>query len=182
MGDITQIFEQMQPGDEGVLDRLLPVIYEELRRLARGKLFREGPDQTLQTTALVHEAYLRLVGSAQEWEGKAHFFAAAGEAMRRILVDRARAKQQVKRGGLLERTDLDQTLAHVEPPSAEVLALHESLDLFAEKFPARADLVKLRYFAGFTTREAAEALEITTRTAERYWAFARAWLFREMQE
>ncbi len=113
MGDITQIFEQMQPGDEGALDRLLPVIYEELRRLARGKLFREGPDQTLQSTALVHEAYLRLVVSTQEWKGKAHFFAAAGEAMRRILVDRARAIQQVNRGGLLELTELDQTLAHL---------------------------------------------------------------------
>jgi RNA polymerase sigma factor (TIGR02999 family) len=182
MSDVTQLFEQMRPDEEGAMDRILPVVYEQLRQLARGKLFHEGQDGTLQTTALVHEAYLRLVGTNQHWDGKGHFFAAAGEAMRRILVDRARARQRVKRGGKMERHALDEVVAHFEPPSEDVLALHEHLDLFADKFPAKADLVKLRYFAGFTTVEAAMALEITPRTAERYWAFARAWLFREMKK
>ena len=179
-GEVTRLFEQMQPGEEGAMDRILPVVYEQLRQLARGKLFHEGPDGTLQTTALVHEAYLRLVGTNRKWDGKAQFFAAAGEAMRRILVDRARARRRIKRGGKLERRDLDNAVVHFEPPTEDVLALHEYLDRFAEKFPAKADLVKLRFFAGFTTVEAAMALEITPRTAERYWAFARAWLFREM--
>lgn len=179
-GNVTRLFEQMQPDEEGTMDRILPVVYEQLRQLARGKLFHEGPNSTLQTTALVHEAYLRLIGTNQNWDGKAHFFAAAGEAMRRILVDRARARQRIKRGGKLKRRDLDAAVVHFEPPAEDVLALHEHLDLFAEKFPDKANLVKLRFFAGFTTVEAAMAMEITPRTAERYWAFARAWLFREM--
>jgi RNA polymerase sigma factor (TIGR02999 family) len=182
MGDVTQLFEQMRPDEKGAMDRILPVVYEELRKLARGKLFHEGQDGTLQTTALVHEAYLRLVGTNQNWHSKAHFFAAAGEAMRRIVVDRARARQSIKRGGNRERCDLDDAIAHLEPPSDEVLALHEYLDHFAQKFPAKANLVKLRYFAGLTTVEAAAALDITPRTADRYWAFARAWLLREMQK
>ena len=180
MGDITQIFEQIQPGDERATERLLPVVYDELRRLAKQKLFQEPTCNTLQTTALVHEAYLRLVGSSQQWNGKGHFFSAAGEAMRRILVDRARAKKRQKRGGDRRRVDIQISALHLEPPADDVLALHECLDLFAEKYPAKADLVKLRYFAGFTTSEAAQALEITTRTAERYWAFAKAWLYHEM--
>jgi len=182
MGDVTKLFEEMLPDEEGAMDRILPVVYEQLRQLARGKLFHEGQDSTLQTTALVHEAYLRLVGSNQKWDGKAQFFAAAGEAMRRILVDRARARLRIKRGGKLERHGLDDVVVHFEPPAEDVLALHEYLDLFAEKFPAKANLVKLRFYAGFTTVEAAMALEITPRTAERYWAFARAWLFREMRK
>lgn len=181
-GEVTRLFEQMQPDEDGAMDRILPVVYEQLKQLARLKLFQEGQDGTLQTTALVHEAYLRLVGTNQHWEGKAHFFAAAGEAMRRILVDRARSRQRAKRGGKLARRDLDDVAVHFEPPSEDILALHEHLDLFAEKFPAKANLVKLRFFAGFTTVEAAMALEITPRTAERYWAFARAWIFREMQK
>lgn len=181
MGDITQIFDQIQPDDEGAMDRLLPIIYDELRKLARGKLFHEPQHDSLQTTALVHEAYLRLVGSAQQWKGKAYFFAAAGEAMRRILVERARAKKRAKRSRKLGRKELSQSKTHIEPAADEVLALHEVLDHFAEKYPAKANVVKLRYFAGFTTREAAEALEITTRTAERHWAFARAWLLRAME-
>lgn len=181
MGDITQIFEQIQPGDERATERLLPVVYDELRRLAKQKLFNDPTCNTLQTTALVHEAYLRLVGSSQQWNGKGHFFSAAGEAMRRILVDRARVKKRQKRGGDRRRVDFQVTSLQMEPPPDDVLALHECLDTFAEKYPAKADLVKLRYFAGFTTSEAAQALEITTRTAERYWAFAKAWLYHEMK-
>ena len=182
MSDVTRLFEQMQPDEEGAMDRILPVVYDQLRQLARGKLFHEGQDGTLQTTALVHEAYLRLIGTDQNWDSKAHFFAAAGEAMRRILVDRARVRQRIKRGGKLQRHDLDEVVVHFEPPAEDVLALHEHLDRFAEKFPVKANLVKLRFFAGFTTVEAAMALEITPRTAERYWAFARAWLFRELEK
>lgn len=182
MSDVTRLFELMKPDEEAAMDRILPVVYDQLRQLARSKLFHEGRNGTLQTTALVHEAYLRLIGTDQNWNGKAHFFAAAGEAMRRILVDRARARQRVKRGGDLARHDLDEVVVHFEPPSEDVMALHEHLDRFAEKFPAKANLVKLRYFAGFTTVEAAMALEITPRTAERYWAFARAWLFRELEK
>jgi len=181
MGEFTRILDGFLAGDGCLTDQLLPVVYEELRRLARQKLSLEGDCQSLQTTALVHEVYLRLMGADQKWSGRAHFFAAAGEAMRRILVERARKNRRLKRGGRMHRVVLDDAMALVETNAEQVLCLHEVLDRFAAKYPAKADFVKLRYFAGFTTSEAAEALNITTRTAERYWAFAKAWLFREMQ-
>lgn len=181
MGEVTRILDSVEPGGPCVTDRLLPVVYEELRRLARQKLSREGGGQSLQTTALVHEAYLRLTGGEQKWNGRAHFFAAAGEAMRRILVERAREKRRLKRGGNRQRVVLDDMIGYSEPQTDELLSVHEVLDRLALRHPEKADLVKLRYFAGFTASEAAEALGITTRTAERYWTFAKAWLFREMQ-
>ena len=181
MSESTRLPHDVQSDDLSTTDRLLPIVYRELRAIAGRKLSFEPECQSLQTTALVHEAYLRLVGVDQAWSSRAQFFAAAAEAMRRILVERARQKKQLKRGGDRHRVMLDDAIAHIEPPAEELLYLHEVLDRFAAGYPAKADLVKLRYFAGFTTSEAAEALGITTRTAERYWAFAKAWLFREMQ-
>jgi len=181
MGEVTQILECVQPGDPCATDRLIPLVYEELRQLARKKLSREANHPSLQTTALVHEAYLRLTGGDQNWNGRAHFFAAAGEAMRRIIVERAREKNRLKRGGDRRRVLLGDAVEGDQTQNDEILNLHEALDQLAARHPAKADVVKLRYFAGFTTNEAAEALGITSRTAERYWTFAKAWLFREMQ-
>ncbi|MGE3821339.1 MAG: sigma-70 family RNA polymerase sigma factor [Isosphaeraceae bacterium] len=161
-------------------DRLLPLVYDELRRLAAARLSREAPGITLQPTALVHEVYLRLVGSDLEtpWDGRGHFFAAAAEAMRRILVDQARRKRALKRGGGLDRLDVDPD--RIAIPLAEtaedLLALDEALERLALRHPDKAELVKLRYFAGLTGDQAAKALGISTATAERHWAYARAWL------
>lgn len=179
---LTRLLNQAGQGNSQASAELLPLVYEELRRLARVKMRQERPDQTLQATELVHEAYLRLVDqTGQRWEGRWHFFSAAAEAMRRILVDNARRRSRLKRGGGRKRVDLDDVscLTIVEPPS-ELLALDEALSALAEKHPDRAQLVKLRYFAGLTNEQAAQALGISTATADRRWAYARAWLYRQM--
>ena len=181
MGDVTQFLTKIENGDPHAADQLLPLVYEELRRLARGRMADEKSGQTLQATALVHEAYLRLVGNSQEgsYRDRQHFFAVAATAMRRVLVDNARAKMAEKRGGQYERVPLFDV---PEPSSdAEVLSLHDALEKLETADPQKAQLVELRYFAGMTSNEAAEVLGISTATAERYWAFARAWLQSEVR-
>jgi RNA polymerase sigma factor (TIGR02999 family) len=162
----------------------LPLVYEELRKLAAAKLAQEKPGQTLQATSLVHEAYIRLVDveKAQHWNCRGHFFGAAAEAMRRILVEQARAKRRLKRGGGLERLELDTDCAAEETPSLDLLALDEALSKLAQSEPAKAELVKLRFFAGMTMPEAAAVLGISLATAERHWTFARSWLYAELAE
>lgn len=161
---------------------LLPLVYEALRRLARQKIRRENPGQTLQATALVHEAWLRLGGDSQPaWRDKTHFYCAAAEAMRRILIDRARRRGALRRGGRAERVDLDVIEIAAGVPDDEVLAMDAALDRLAEHDPAKADLVKLRFFAGLTLAETAKALDLAPTTAKRHWAYARAWLSREMK-
>lgn len=183
MSDVTRIVSQIQTGDPSAADKLLPLVYEELRKLAAAKLAHEKPGQTLQATALVHEAYLRLVGGnrqLQSWDGRGHFFAAAAEAMRRILVDRVRRRGAAKRSRRKQVTlDLDQVSA--PGASAELLELDDALTRLAAADPKLADLVKLRYFAGMTMKEAAECLGISPRTADSYWAYAKAWLVREIE-
>jgi RNA polymerase sigma factor (TIGR02999 family) len=183
--DITRILEEAQGGDRDAADRLLPLVYRELRQLAARKLAREPAGQTLQATALVHEAYLRLTGgtdpaAAPSFENRRHFFAAAAEAMRRILVDNARKRNSLKRGGDKARADVEPADLAAPQPSDDVLAVHESLDKLAATDATAAELVKLRYFAGLTLPEAADVLQISTRTADRLWAYARAWLHREI--
>jgi len=183
MSNVTQILNAIEQGDVKAADELLPLVYEELRRLAAQKMSHEKPGQTLQATALVHEAYIRLVGSVeQNWQGKTHFFAAAAEAMRRILIDNARRKQRIKHGGAQERKELDCADIAIEGPSTDLLALDEALSKFAEEDSVKADLVKLRYFAGLTLEQVAEMLNISRATAERYWSYARAWLFHEISK
>lgn len=178
MHDVTRILNALEGGDPGAIDALVPAVYEELRLLAAQKLARERPGHTLQATALVHEAYLRLVDSGgQGWQSRTYFFGAAAEAMRRILVDSARRKQRLKRGGGHQRMDvLDGDLA-MEGRSEDLVALDEALTELAETDPAKAELVKLRYFAGLTIEQAAELLSISPATAKRHWAYARAWLY-----
>jgi RNA polymerase sigma factor (TIGR02999 family) len=182
MSEVTQILTALEQGRRQAAEELLPLVYAELRRLAACYMARERPGQTLQATALVHEAYLRLIGSeAPRWEGRRHFFAAAAEAMRRILIEVARQKNRPKHGGGLDRTDLqDIQLAEV-PPSEELLALDEALTRLAAVDPETAELVKLRFFAGLTESQAAELMGVSRRTVARSWAYARAWLFRELQ-
>ncbi len=181
MTDVTQILSQIEQGDPAAAEQLLPRVYEELRRLAAQRLSREKPGQTLQATALVHEAYLRLVGDEdQHWDSRGHFFAAAAEAMRRILVDNARRKQSLRRGGNLQRCELNEAEIVGPPPSEDLIALDEALNKLAERDKTKAELVKLRYFAGLTGEQAAKALGISTTTADRYWAYARAWLHQEI--
>jgi RNA polymerase sigma factor (TIGR02999 family) len=183
MTDVTQILSQIESGDPSAAEQLLPLVYEELRKLAAAKLSNEKPGQTLQATALVHEAYLRLVDvdKAQHWDSRGHFFGAAAEAMRRILVESARQKDSVKRGGGLVRHDLDVAEAASSDGSEELLAVNDALDKLREADPLSADIVKLRYFAGLTMKEAAELLGVSPRTAHYAWAFARSWLRREMR-
>jgi RNA polymerase sigma factor (TIGR02999 family) len=181
MTEVTRILSAIDAGDAQATERLLPLVYDELRRLAARKLSHEKPGQTLQTTALVHEAYIRLVGSEeQRWNSSGHFFAAAAEAMRRILVDSARRKQQHRRGGQGQQVPLDAEVLVASGPSDELLALDEALDLLEQRDAVSAELVKLRYFAGLTMSQAAEALDIPLRTAERTWTYARTWLHREL--
>lgn len=181
MNDITRILEAIERGDGRAVDQLLPAVYQELRQLAAWKLAREKPGQTLQPTALVHEAYLRLVGAqGQAWKGRTHFFAAAAEAMRRILIENARRKHRVKRGGDRQQVDLDQAEIAWEDPSLDLLALDEALARLEATDKVKADLVKLHYFGGLTMDQAAELLGISARTAKRYWAYARAWLYDEL--
>jgi RNA polymerase sigma factor (TIGR02999 family) len=180
-GDVTRILTAIEQGDAKAAEELLPAVYEELRRLATQKLSREPPGQTLQATALVHEAYIRLVGAeSQNWKGRTHFFAAAAEAMRRILIENARRKQRLKRGGGRQRINLGDADLVAHEPSTDLLALDEALAKLATEDPAKADLVKLRYFAGLTVEQAAEILNISRATAARYWSYARAWLFDEI--
>jgi len=181
MARLTVILNAIERGDSGAADRLLPEVYQELRVLAAQRLSQERPGQTLQATALVHEAYLRLVGSEScSWRGRGHFFAAAAEAMRRILVERARRKKRLRRGGSHQRVELDGNDPTSEQPPEILLALDEALGKFAREDPVKAELVKLRYFAGLTIPEAAKALDISKATADRYWSYARAWLFEEI--
>ena len=183
MSDVTRILTAIEQGDARAADELLPAVYQELRRLAARKISREPPGQTLQATALVHEAYIRLVGSeAQNFSGRTHFFAAAAEAMRRILIDNARRKQRLKRGGGQQKIDINDVEPAVEAPSEDLLALDEALDRLAKMDKVKADLVKLRFFAGLTLEQAAGLLNLPERTAKRYWAHARAWLYRQVNE
>jgi len=184
VNDVTQALDAIASGDPHAADRLLPLVYDELRRLAAQKLAHEKPGQTLQATALVHEAYLRLVASrgrqphdAPSWNGRGHFFAAAAEAMRRILVENARRRRSFKRGGGHVRHDLDDLQLAAPEPVEDLLALDEALNRLAAVDPVKAELVKLRYFAGMTIEEAAGALGISSPTAKRYWTYARAWLY-----
>jgi RNA polymerase sigma factor (TIGR02999 family) len=183
MDEVTRILHQIEQGDPNAAGQLLPLVYEELRRLASHKLAQERPGQTLQATALVHEAYLRLVGrdADQRWNHRGHFFAAAAEAMRRILVDRARRKRRRKHGGGLSHKDskLDGLAEPDTRDPLEVLAVHEALDQLAEKAPRKAELVKLRYFLGCTMTEAAQVLGIARSTAEEDWTYSKAWLRRQ---
>ncbi len=181
MGDATQLLQACAQGDQHAAAELLPLVYDELRRLATQRLAQEAPGQTLEATALVHEAYLRLVGDRRDaWDNRRHFFAAAAEAMRRILVEAARRKGRVRHGGGRKRLDLDEACTLVEPPSEDLLDLSDALDRLAALNPVRAEVVKLRFFAGLTMPEVAQALDISLPTAERYWAFTRTWLYAEL--
>ena len=183
MSDITRILEAIEHGDAHAADTLLPLVYDELRKLAAAKLAQEKPGQTLQATALVHEAYLRLVDvdKAQQWNSRGHFFAAAAEAMRRILVEQARRKRRTRHGGGRQRVDLDEALNLAEPVD-DLLALDEALARLAASDPLTAKLVTLRYFTGLAMPEAANALGISVRTAERNWTYAKAWLHRALTD
>lgn len=182
MSDVTRLLDAAAAGDATAAANLLPLVYHELRRLAAQRLSAEKPGHTLQATALVHEAYLRLVGSdpEQPWDGRGHFFAAAAEAMRRILVDAARRKNAQKHGGGLQRHDANEVPIAAPEPEENLVALDEALTRFAEIEPQKAELVKLRYFAGLTIEQAAEALGISPATAKRYWNYSRAWLFQRV--
>jgi RNA polymerase sigma factor (TIGR02999 family) len=181
---VTRLLDQAAQGDPQAAAALLPLVYEQLRQLARHKMSQERADHTLQATALVHEVFLRLVESdsaaAQKWDGRGHFFAAAAEAMRRILVEQARRRGRRKRGGDLQKTSLDSLELTVDEPPEDLLALDEALEEFSKSHALKAQVVKLKYFAGLTTEEAAQALGISLATAERHWAYARAWLFRRI--
>jgi len=180
MSDVTRILSAIDRGDPHAAEQLLPLVYDELRKLAAAKLAREQPGQTLQATALVHEAYLRLVGAeaSQVWNSRGHFFAAAAEAMRRVLINRARDRGAIKRSGNRRRIDFDAITDALATTDADLLDLHEALEHLAREFPQAAQVVQLRFFAGLSLDEAALALGISARTADRHWAFARAWLLR----
>ncbi len=182
MTDATRILNAVAQGDPDAAGQLLPLVYDELRRLAALKLAQEAPGQTLQPTDLVHEAYLRLLGVEAEphWNSRGHFFGAAAEAMRRILIENARRKRTAKHGGGRARRYLEEISLAVPEPDEDVLALDEALTKLAARAPLKAELVKLRYFAGLSVPQAAAMLGISTSTADRYWAYARAWLYREI--
>jgi RNA polymerase sigma factor (TIGR02999 family) len=183
MDEVTRILSAIERGDEQAAEQLLPLVYDELRKLAARKLAHEKPGQTLQATALVHEAYLRLVGQddAQHWNSRGHFFAAVGEAMRRILVEQARRRVATKRGGQGLREVLDPDAIAAPGPDEQVLAVHDALDELAQADPDAAVLVKLRFFGGMTMAEAAEVLGISVRSAQDLWAYARTWLRRRIR-
>lgn len=184
MNEVTRILQQIDSGDAELASELLPLVYAELRKLAAAKLAHEKPGQTLQPTALVHEAFLRLVGNDQsiEWNGRGHFFSAAAEAMRRILIDNARRKRRPKHGGDRRRIDFDEQLLVSDQRSDQLLSLNEALDRLGSEAPTKAELVKLRYFAGLSHQEAAKVLGISRTTADRYWTYAKAFLYSEMRE
>jgi RNA polymerase sigma factor (TIGR02999 family) len=183
VSELTRILQSVEQGDASAADQLLPLVYQELRRLAAHKMAGEAPGHTLQPTALVHEAYLRLVGPGQseQWDGRGHFFAAAAEAMRRILVESARRKKRLKHGGELRRVDMDEVELALPLPDDELLALDEALDKLATVDARAAEVVKLCFFVGLTQEQAGKELGISLATTERLWSFARAWLFQEMQ-
>jgi RNA polymerase sigma factor (TIGR02999 family) len=184
MNDVTRVLSAIEQGDPQASEELLPLVYRELRRLARQRLAQEKPGQTLQATALVHEAYLRLVGGqdVQRWENRGHFLAAAAEAMRRILIENARRKRAEKHGGRLERQDLDAIDIAAPTPSEDVLALDEALTRLESEDPVKARLVKLRYFAGLSEEDAARVLGISRATVQRHWRYAKAWLHSELRD
>jgi RNA polymerase sigma factor (TIGR02999 family) len=185
MSDVTRILSQIESGDPSAAEQLLPLVYDELRKLAAARLAQEKPGQTLQATALVHDAYLRLVGNGereQSWDNRGHFFAAAAEAMRRILVDRARQKRGPMRGGDRVRVSLEMTCDVSDERSEELLAVSEALATLSAESQIKADLVKLRYFVGMSNQEAAEALGISRATADRYWAYAKAFLYSALED
>ena len=184
MSEVTRILSAIEAGDPQAAEQLLPLVYDELRKLAAQRLAQEKAGQTLQATALVHEAYLRLVDvkEAQQWNSRGHFFAACAEAMRRLLVDNARRKGRRKRGGASRRVNLQVHEPAIEGPNIDILAVDEALGQLARTHPEKAELVKLRYFAGLTLAEAASALGISTATADRHWKYARAWLARRLRQ
>jgi RNA polymerase sigma factor (TIGR02999 family) len=183
MADVTRILNAIEQGDAGATEELLPLVYEELRLLAAQKMSQEPPGQTLQATALVHEAYLRLLEAKdQSWNSRGHFFRAAAEAMRRILVENARKKRRIKRGGEHDRLNLDEASITTDKQDIDLLALDEALAKLEEIDPEKASLVKLRYFVGLTTSQSAEILNISLPTANRHWSYARSWLFREISK
>jgi RNA polymerase sigma factor (TIGR02999 family) len=183
MDDVTHILSAIEEGDQQAAEKLLPLIYGELRRLASQRLAREDPGQSLQSSDLVHEAYLRLVGEGdqKQWDSRAHFFSAAAEAMRRILVEAARRKKRLKHGGGRLRVDFDAAGFLMKEPSEDLEALDEALNKLADSEPAKAELVKLRFFVGLTMHEIAEVLNISLATAERHWTYARTWLYAELK-
>jgi RNA polymerase sigma factor (TIGR02999 family) len=182
MSDITRILESIEHGNSLAADELLPLVYDELRKLAAARMARENPGQTLQPTALVHEAWLRLVGDETvRWDGRAHFFAAAAEAMRRILIDRARRRNARRHGGDQQRVDLSAVELAAPGDDVQLLAVNDALEKLAARDKIKSELVKLRYFAGLTIGEASQILGISEPTAKRYWTFAKAWLHREIK-
>lgn len=184
MHEATRILSQVQSGDPSAAEKLLPLVYDQLRRLAAERLQNEAQGLTLQPTALVHEAYVRLVDAKepQSWKSRGHFFAAAAEAMRRILVENARRKQRIKHGGGRLRVDWEAAEQLSEPPTQDLVALDEALSKLASEDPLKAELVKLRFFAGLTMPEIGDVMSISLATAERYWTYARTWLFAELQD
>jgi len=182
VSDVTHILDRAQQGDAKAAAELLPLVYEELRRLAAHKMAQEAAGQTLQATALVHEAWLRLIGDGQpRWQGRGHFFAAAAEAMRRILVENARRKRRLRHGGGQQRVGLEEIELVAEAEEDKVLQVHEALDDLAREDPIQAQVVKLRFFAGLKNEEVAEALGVSTKTVQRYWIHAKSWLYRHIQ-
>lgn len=179
MSDVTRILQAIEQGDLSSSEELIPIVYDELRRLAAVRLNQEKPGQTLTPTALVHEAFIRLTGNepGKHWAGQAHFFGAAAEAMRRILIDNARRKQRLKHGGDVHRVELDSHIAFETPVTEDVLALDEGLAQFATEEPEAAKVVSLRYFGGLTIEQTAQAMNLSVRTVNRHWAFAKAWLY-----
>jgi RNA polymerase sigma factor (TIGR02999 family) len=184
VNEVTRILNAVEQGDPQAAEKLLPLVYDELRRLARQRMAQENPGLTLEATALVHEAYLRLVDEekAQQWDSRGHFFAAAAEAMRRILIDQARRKQSQRHGGGWKREDVEHVEIAAPQPAADILALDEALERFEQVDGLKARLVKLRYFAGLTIPQAAEALGISANTADRWWSYSRAWLHAELKK
>ena len=181
MSELTVILQRLDQGDPHAANKLLPLVYEELRKLAAVKMARENPGQTLQATALVHEAWLRLGGDEQpEWQNRAHFFAAAAEAMRRILIDQARHKKTLRQGGGGERVNLESLELAAQMDDDQLLALHEALEQLAAHAAEKAQIVKLRFFAGLTNEQVAKVMGVSEPTVKRHWAYARAWLFRAM--
>ena len=174
--DVTQLLNAIETGDPRAADQLLPLVYEELRKLAAARMAHEQPGQTLQPTALVHEVWIRLAGSDQQWSGRSHFFGAAAEAMRRILIDQARRKAAQKRGAGVDVEELQESRIELKVPADEILAVNDALDLLAAEDAVAAQVVKLRYFVGMTNLEIADALQMAPRSVDRHWAYARAWL------
>jgi len=183
MSDVTRILTAIEAGDERAVDKLILAVYQELRHLAAKKLQGEAPGQTLQPTALVHEAYLRLLGDQEQtWKGRTHFFSAAAEAMRRILVDNARRKKSLKRGERHQRVNFEDADLAIEGPSEDIVALDEALSKLSASDKVKADLIKLRYFAGLTIEQAAEALNLSLTTAKRHWRYSKAWLYNQLTD